>query len=158
SKLADSHGRLRTRFAGQMDVPEDRKYIGFDGYKKAMDVLKPGDVVILGTPPAFRWVQFTYAIEKGLNVFMEKPVTVDGPTTRRLFDLAEQSEKKNLKVSVGLMIRHCKARQELHRRIESGEIGELTLLRAYRMAGQAAHAGPCPGDTPDVGYQIRHFH
>ena len=43
--------------------------------------LKPGDVVILTTPPAFRWAHFTYAIEKGLNVFMEKPVTVDGPTT-----------------------------------------------------------------------------
>ena len=44
---------------------------------------KPGDVVILATPPAFRWVHFAYAIEKGLNVFMEKPVTVDGPSTRQ---------------------------------------------------------------------------
>ena len=61
-----------------MDVPTSRKFIGFDGYKKAMDCLKPGDIVILTTPPAFRWVMFTYAIEKGLNVFMEKPVTVDG--------------------------------------------------------------------------------
>ena len=46
-----------------------------------MDCLKPGDVAIFATPPAFRWVHFTYAIQKGLNVFMEKPVTVDGPTT-----------------------------------------------------------------------------
>ena len=42
--------------------------------------LRPGDVAIFATPPAFRWVHFTYAIEKGINVFMEKPVTVDGPT------------------------------------------------------------------------------
>ena len=55
-----------------MDVPEDRKFIDFEGYKKAMDCLKPGDVAILATPPAFRWVHFTYAIQKGLNVFMEK--------------------------------------------------------------------------------------
>ena len=61
-------------------MPEDRKFVGFDAYKKAMDCLKPGDVAIFATPPAFRWVHFTYAIEKGLNVFMEKPVTVDGPT------------------------------------------------------------------------------
>jgi len=103
-------------------------------------------------------VHFTYAIQKGLNVFMEKPVTVDGPTTRKLLALAEESEKKNMKVGVGLMIRHCKARQELHRRIEAGEIGEIGLLRAYRMAGQAAHAGPCPSDQSEVGYQIRRFH
>ena len=99
------------RFAKQVDVPEDRKFIGFDGYKKAMDCLKPGDVVILATPPAFRWVHFTYAIEKGLNVFMEKPVTVDGPTTRKMLALAEESMKKNLKVGVGLMCRHCEARE-----------------------------------------------
>ncbi len=30
-------------------------------------------------PPAFRWVHFSYAIEKRINVFMEKPITVDGP-------------------------------------------------------------------------------
>ena len=42
-------------------------------YRKAIDCLKPGDVAILATPPAFRWVQFSYAIDKGLNVFMEKP-------------------------------------------------------------------------------------
>jgi hypothetical protein len=42
AKLADSHGRLRQRFASQMDVPEDRKFIGFDAYRKALDCLKPG--------------------------------------------------------------------------------------------------------------------
>src|SRR6478672_1369544 len=55
AKLADSHGRLRQRFASQMDVPEDRKFIGFDAYRKALDCLKPGDVAVLATPPAFRW-------------------------------------------------------------------------------------------------------
>ena len=76
----------RRQFGKQVDVPDDRKFIGFDAYKKAMDCLKPGDVVILATPPAFRWVHFTYAIQKGLNVFMEKPITVDGPTTRKMLD------------------------------------------------------------------------
>ena len=42
--------------------------------------------------PAFRWVHFGYAIEKGLNVFMEKPVAVDGPSSRKMFALAEKVE------------------------------------------------------------------
>src|SRR5215471_19386034 len=46
-KLSDSHGRLRGKFAAQMDVPQERQFIGFDGYRKAMDCLKPGDVAIL---------------------------------------------------------------------------------------------------------------
>ena len=110
----------RSSFGDKVDVPDDRKFIGFDGYKKAMDCLKPGDVVILATPPAFRWVHFTYAIEKGLNVFMEKPVTVDGPTTRKMLALGEEAKKKNLKVGVGLMCRHCEAREELFDRIKDG--------------------------------------
>lgn len=59
-----------------------------------MDALNPGDVVILTTPPAFRWVHYTYAIDRGLNVFMEKPVTVDAPTSRRMLALNEQANRK----------------------------------------------------------------
>ena len=99
--------------AAQVEVPPDRRFLGFDAYRKAMDCLKPGDVVILTTPVAFRWVHFAYAIEKGLHVFMEKPITVDGPTTRRMIALAGEAAKKNLKVGVGLMCRHCAARLEL---------------------------------------------
>src|SRR5688500_9912387 len=40
----------------QVQVPEDKRFIGWDAYKQAMDTLKAGDVVIMTTPPAFRWV------------------------------------------------------------------------------------------------------
>lgn len=159
-KLNGSYNALSKRNKDQVAVPKDRRFIGFDGYKKAMDSLKPGDIVILTTPPAFRWVQFTYAIERGLNVFMEKPVTVDGPSTRRMLKLGELSVKKNLKVGVGLMCRHCKSRQELYRRIQDGQIGEITELRAYRMAGPTGSAacGKNPGNMSDLMYQIKNFH
>ena len=159
-KLSPSHEALRNRFPEQVDVPADRRFIGFDGYKSAMDALKPGDVVILTTPPAFRWVHFTYAIQKGLNVFMEKPTTVDGPSTRKMLALAEESAARNLKVGVGLMCRHCTARRELFERIKGGEIGDIVLLRAYRMAGPTgtAFAGPKPADISELMYQIRNFH
>ena len=159
-RLTKSYGSLSTRFADQVDVPEDRRFLGFDSYKHAMDCLKPGDVAIFATPPAFRWVHFGYAIEKGLNVFMEKPVTVDGPTTKRFFKLAEDSVKKNLKVGVGLMCRHCDARRELHRRIKDGQIGDIISMRAYRMHGPGGYAFalPRPADMSEVLYQTRNFH
>jgi predicted dehydrogenase len=157
-RLRESYDGLKKAYPGQTDVPEDHKFIGFDAYRKAMDCLRPGDIAIFATPPAFRWVHFGYAIQKGINVFMEKPVTVDAPTTHKLLALAEESEKKKLKVGVGLMIRHCKARQELHKRIEEGQLGEIMLMRAYRMAGQSATAGPNAGDMSETLYQIRRFH
>src|SRR5262249_62177782 len=106
----------------RIDVSDERKFIGFDGYRHAMDQLRRGDVVILTTPPAFRWVHFTYAIEKGLNVFMEKPISVDGPSTRRMIELGERASRANLKVGVGLMCRHCDVRRELFTRIQDNQI------------------------------------
>jgi len=156
-KLATSYGNLQQQFASQVDVPEDRRFIGFDAYKLAIDCLNPGDVAIFATYPAFRWVHFTYAIKKGVNVFMEKPVTVDGPTTRRMLALAVESVKKNLKVGVGLMWRHCKARQALRERIKNGEIGDIVALRAYRMHGPISTflSGPKPEDISELLYQIQ---
>jgi predicted dehydrogenase len=157
-KLDRSYQNLQKNHANQMDVPKERQFIGFDGYKKAMDCLNAGDVAIFATPPAFRWVHFTYAIKKGLNVFMEKPVTVDGPTTRRMLKLAEESVRENLKVGVGLMIRHCRGRQELKRRIDDGEIGNIIAMHAYRMAGRACTVGPKPDGISEALYQISRFH
>jgi predicted dehydrogenase len=159
-RLASSYKEIKGAYDALVDVPDSRKFVGFDGYKKAMDSLRPGDVVILATPPAFRWVHFTYAIQKGLNVFMEKPVAVDGPAARRMFKLAEESEKRKLKVGVGLMCRHCEVRRELFDRIKAGEIGDLVLLRAYRMAGPTASAFsvPRPEGISELAYQIRRFH
>jgi predicted dehydrogenase len=159
-KLKGSFDSLKNKFNEMVDVPEERKFIGFDAYKQAMDSLKKGDVVILTTPPAFRWVQFKYAIERGLNVFMEKPVTVDGPSSRKMFELYEESKKKNLKVGVGLMCRHCEARGELFNRIKDGQLGELNLLRAYRVAGPTGNAfvNKRQGDISELMYQIRNFH
>ncbi len=116
NKLKEKDENFTRNFAKQADLPKDRQFLGFDAYKHAMDCLKPGDVVILTTPPAFRWVHFTYAISKGLNVFMEKPIAVDGPSTRRMLKLGEEAKAKNLKVGVGLMCRHCPAPARCSRR------------------------------------------
>jgi predicted dehydrogenase len=159
-RLADSYRNLKNRHGEQVQVPEDRRFIGFDAYKQAMDCLSPGDIAIFATPPAFRWVHFTYAVNKGLNVFMEKPVTVDGPTSRRMFKLAEEAKAKNLKVGVGLMSRHSRALQELAKRIHDGEIGDIILMRGYRMHGPIGFFSslPKPPGISDLLYQVQRFH
>jgi predicted dehydrogenase len=160
SRLAGSYKNLKDEHANQVDVPEDRRFVGFDGYKKAMDCLDAGDIAIFASPPAFRWVHFAYAIKKGLNVFMEKPVTVDGPSTRKLLKLAEESVKKNLKVGVGLMSRHSRAFEELAKRVHDGEIGDLILQRGYRMHGPIGFfaSPPKPKNISELLYQVQRFH
>ncbi|MBN2137548.1 MAG: Gfo/Idh/MocA family oxidoreductase [Sedimentisphaerales bacterium] len=157
-RLDNSYKNLSRGRSDQVDVPKDRQFLGFDAYKQAMDCLGKGDVVILATPPAFRWVHFTEAIKKGLNVFMEKPVTVDGPTTKRMIELAKQASEKNLKCGVGLMVRHCRGRRELKQRIDNGEIGDIILMRGYRMGGRASTCRKKPDSITEVLYQIQRFH
>jgi len=163
SKLNGAYRGLNEKHSSQMDVPPERKFIGFDAYKQAMDCLKPGDIAIFTTPLAFRWVHFKYAIEKRLNVFMEKPVTADGPTSRRMLELGEQATAKNLKVGVGLMSRHSRALQQLHQRIQDGEIGDVILMRGYRMHGPVGSAFSTrwpgsPSEPSELLWQIRRFH
>ncbi len=164
-KLARSYKTIKAEttkraLPDSVDVPDDRKFLGFDAYKKAMDCLKPGDVAIFTTPLAFRAVNFAYAIEKKLHVFMEKPLSADGANSRRLLKLAEEATANNLKVGVGLMSRHSRHLQELANRIADGEIGDIILMRGYRMHGPAgsAYVTKWPGQPTELLWQIRNFH
>lgn len=160
-RLDGSYDTIKKEHSDKVDVPDDRKFVGFDAYQKALDCLKEGDVAIFATPPAFRWVQFAYAIQKGIHTFMEKPITVDGPTTKKMLALGEEAKKKNLKVGVGLMCRHCEARDELFKRIQDGQIGDIIMLRAYRQHGPVGSALVEPKADPNLSellYQIQRFH
>jgi predicted dehydrogenase len=163
NRLQSSHAAITENYKESPDkvvVPTENKFVGFDAYKHAMDALNPGDIVILATPLAFRWVHFQYAIEKGLNVFMEKPVIADGPSAKRMLELAKKADEKNLKCGVGLMVRHCRGRQELFQRIQDGEIGDIVMMRAYRMHGPVAScfSKKKPEGQPEVMFQIERFH
>ena len=58
------------------------------------------------------------------------------------------------------MSRHSRALQELEKRIQDGEIGEINLLRGYRMAGPLASAFSerWPGKPSELLWQISRFH
>jgi len=160
SRLTASFDALSSKHPDKMSVSADTKFIGFDAYKQAMDLLKPGDIAIVATPVAFRWVHFKYAIEKGINLFMEKPLSVDGPTSRRMLELNEEAKKKGLKIAVGLMCRHCKVRKELYNRVQDGEIGDIVLARAYRMQAPVAScfSKRMPAGENELTWQIQRFH
>jgi predicted dehydrogenase len=79
-----------------------------------------------------------------------------------MYKLAEESERRGLKVGVGLMSRHARPLQELHQRIQDGEIGDIVLMRGYRMAGPLASAfserWPKDKEPSELLWQIKRFH
>ena len=122
----------------------DRRFVGFDAYRKAIDCLRPGDVAMLTGYSAFRPRQLEYAVEKGINVFMEKSFGPDAPALRRVMASGDAAAKKNVKIAAGLHCRHSINRQALIERIREGELGHIQLLRAYRMQ-PVGRLGPAPG-------------
>jgi len=155
-RLAASHGVLSKKFGDQVDVPADRKFIGFDAYKKAIDILRPGDVAMLTGYAGWRPQQLEYAVQKGVNVFMEKSFACDPPGCRRIIKAGEEARKKNLKIAAGLMARHSPNRQELIKRIRDGQLGPIQLVRTFRMQACGTLPPRKPQDN-DLHWQISHF-
>jgi hypothetical protein len=91
SRVKGSHKSLSGRFAKKVNVPQERQFLGLDAYKKAIDAIAPGGVVLLGTPPAFRPIHLEYAVAKGCHVFMEKSFAVDAPGIRRVLKAGKEA-------------------------------------------------------------------
>ncbi|MDR0328472.1 MAG: Gfo/Idh/MocA family oxidoreductase [Planctomycetaceae bacterium] len=148
---------LNEELGDRAGVPPERTFRGFDAYKKAIDCLNPGDVVLLASPPVFRPLHVEYAVSKGVNIFMEKPFATDSPGTRRIQAAIKKADEKNIKVACGLMYRHCAAREEAIKRIHDGEIGQITHLRGFRMENAVGPRVRSEKET-EVAYQLRNFH
>jgi predicted dehydrogenase len=109
-----------------IDVPEERKFVGFEGYKKAIAL---ADVVILTTPPGLRPIHFEEAVRQNKHIFMEKPVATDPEGVKRVLVAAEEAKKKKLNVVVGLQRHYVNSYRELYKRKDM--IGEITTAYAW---------------------------
>ncbi|MCU0783897.1 MAG: twin-arginine translocation signal domain-containing protein [Verrucomicrobia bacterium] len=155
-RLDKSYKAISEKFAAKMDVPPDRRFTGFDGFKHAIDSLDKGDVVLLATPPAFRPIHLEYAVEKGVNVFMEKSFAVDGPGIRRVLKAGELAQQKYLKIAGGLMSRHYQPLEEAIQQVHDGRIGEVIFANAYRMHGPVGYH-PKEANQSELAHQISNY-
>ncbi len=141
-------------FSAQVDIPPERRFVGFDAYKKAID--SGVDMVILASPPHFRPVHYEYAVKQGKHVFMEKPVAVDATGIRRLLAANEEAKRKNLKIVVGLQRRHNLRYQETVKRIHDGAIGDIVFMRCYWDTHSICRDHPQPG-MAQMQHQMRNW-
>jgi predicted dehydrogenase len=155
-RLESSLKTLSAQNTSSIFVPQERRFVGFDAFKKAMDSLDKGDVVLLATPPAFRPAHFEYAVQRGLNVFMEKSFAVDAPGIGRVLRTGQEAARKNLKVAGGRMSRHYKPLEEGVQQIHDGAIGEVITEWAYRMHDPVGLAPRRPGQD-ELAYQIANY-
>lgn len=153
-RLDTSYRNLREKYQQRVDVPPERQFVGFDAFRKAIDCLRPGDVALLTTHAAFRAAHFEYAVQKGVHVFMEKTFAPDPGGIKRLVRAGEMADQKGLKIGCGVMCRHSSARRALIERIRDGALGDIQLIRAYRM-DSGYRMGPLKFQGSELLAQIR---
>ena len=152
--LDRAHTSLKEAFKDKVDVPDSRKYVGFEGYRNA---IADADVVILATSPGFRPIHFEEAVRQGKHIFMEKPVAVDVPGIRKVLAAAEIARQKKLNVVVGLQRRYQTNYREAVKRIRDGAIGDVVAGQVYWNSG-GVWVRPRKPEQTEMDYQMRNWY
>lgn len=151
-RMTQSHKGLLAKFGDRVQVPKEKQFTGFDGYK---NVISDVDVVLLCTPPQFRPMQLQAAIEAGKHVFCEKPVAVDAPGIRSVLSSTKMAEEKGLSLVSGLCWRYHHAVKETMQRILDGAIGDINSIQSNYLTSTLWHRGE--QDT-EMKYQMRNWY
>ncbi|RMH01476.1 MAG: gfo/Idh/MocA family oxidoreductase [Planctomycetota bacterium] len=140
----------------RVEVDDEHKFAGFDAYKHVIDSC---DVVCLATSPHFRPQHVEYAVEKGVHLFVEKPVATDAKGVRRMRAACEAAAAKGLSVVSGLCYRYQFAKQETFKRVHDGAIGDILTLQCTYNTGTLWHRGTQKEhpEWSDMEYQIRNW-
>lgn len=156
-RLDDSYNNIIEALEDKKDrvqVKEENKFVGFDGYKKAIAL---ADVVILTTPPGFRPIHFEEAINQNKHVFMEKPVATDPAGIQRVLAAAEQAKAKKLNVVVGLQRRYQTSYRELLKRVQDGAIGDVVSGQVW-WNNDGVWVHPRQAGWTEMEYQMRNWY
>ena len=155
-RLNDSLTNLSKEFdgTGKINVKEENKFVGFDAYKKAIDL---ADVVILATPPGFRPYHFEYAVNAGKHIFMEKPVATDVPGIRKVLEMAKVAKEKKLNVVVGLQRHYQNNYIAVAEKIKENTVGKIVSGQIYWNSG-GVWVRPRETGQSEMEYQMRNWY
>ncbi len=106
------------------------------------------DGVIIATPDHWHALQTIHACEAGLDVFVEKPLSMTIHEGRKMVEAAREHGRV---VQDGLQRRSAQLYHELRDLVRDGTIGKVTVSRAYRISNMYPNGiGKSePTDPPD---------
>ncbi|MEL0185885.1 MAG: Gfo/Idh/MocA family oxidoreductase [Flavobacteriaceae bacterium] len=155
-RLERSLNAIIDELDGEVDikVKDKNKFVGFDGYKKAIDL---ADVVILATPPGFRPQHFEYAVNKSKHIFMEKPVATDAAGVRRILESAKLVKEKKLNVVVGLQRRYQLSYLDILKQVRRGVAGKI-ISGTVKWNGHGVWVRKREPQQSELEYQMRNWY
>jgi UDP-N-acetylglucosamine 3-dehydrogenase len=120
-----------------------RRLIGYRSFEEMFEHEKL-DAVTIAVPTRFHLEVGLAAIERGLDVLMEKPIATDLDEAQQLVAAAK---KRGTMLAIGHVERFNPAVRELKKRLDGGEVGRIFQVHSRRQ-------GPFPSRIRDVGAVI----
>ncbi len=154
-RIDSSLKRIQKTHSDKVKVTKDMCFTGFDNYLKVA-ALPEVNLIVTAAAPGFRPLHLKAAVEAGKNVFMEKPVAVDPVGVRSIIASSDLARKKGLAIVTGTQRRHQQRYLELMKRINNGEIGEITGGQCYWNQGELWVVKKTPQMT-DMEWQCRNW-
>ncbi len=149
------HCRATLKKMKNIEIGDDRCFLGFDAYQKACDA-PDVDVVLIATPTLFHPDQIKYAIDRGKHVFCEKPAAIDAVGYRKFMTAVKQARTNSLCIVTGTHLHHHRGYIEAYQKIQEGYIGRIVSGNVYWTQGHLDFKRRQPGWT-DMEYMIRDF-
>jgi len=115
----------------------------YTDYLQMLDREKP-DLVSIAVPTRLHREVAVAAMQRGVHVFLEKPISGDVDEGQQIIDAAQQA---GVKLAVGHIERFNPAVIELKKQLDAGQLGRIFQIHARRV-------GPFPPRIQDVGVVI----
>jgi len=112
--------------ADDLEKLQGRRPYTFKHYEELLG-LKDLDAVIIGTPPQWHALQLLAALDRGLDVYCEKPLAYDIREGRAMVDAVHKAGRI---VQIGFQRRQSKAFRQVQQCIDSGELGRIVQVDA----------------------------
>jgi predicted dehydrogenase len=115
---------------------------GREVLKSVADLIKVGvDYAMIAAPTAYHEELALQLADAGVHALVEKPLAVDTPAALKIY---EAFKSKGLVGAVGHIERYNPALQQLRKRLDAGELGNVYQITTRRQ-------GPFPARIADVG-------
>jgi predicted dehydrogenase len=139
-----------------VEVPDTNCFIGFDAWRKVLDMPEV-DVVLLCTPPHFFPEYFRGAVEAGKHIFIEKPGAIDPVGVRTLIAASKVAQNRGLSIVAGVQRRHQRRYWEAYMQVRNGLIGDIIHATARWDGGACWYKNRQPGWS-DMEYCLRNWY
>lgn len=154
-QIESSLSELSAAKPDQVDVPRERRFLGFDAYK---ELLSSGvDAVLIAAASHFHPEMLRAAVEAGKHVFCEKPHGIDVPGVKVSLAACEEARKRGLSIVSGLCWRYDPGVQETVKRIRDGAIGDVVSIQETYASQPYGVREREPGWS-ELEYQFRNWY